>query len=436
MLSNPRTQARREIIRALVASEKPDFAPPPWRELDDAARPFAREVTAGVWRWRAKIDWTLAPICQKPLDKLDAPVRAALRAMLWEHLELRTAPHAIGTDYAELMRTFKVASAAGFVNALARHLPPDWRALPKQAAFRLATEWAHPLWLVERYLERWGEAKTRALLEANQARAPFDVRANETRVSRDELLARLQQAGLDARATPLSPIGVRFGSGVSSPEGLPGWDDGLFLVQDEAAQLVVASAAVPGGGLIIDCASAPGGKATHMAARAPGARVLACDASAKRLELVAQNARRLRLPNIETRAGDWQELAPTLAVAADLVLLDAPCLGTGTFRRRPDAKWRKTPAQLAQLVTLGRELLDAAAETVKVGGVLLYSTCSLEPEENAEQAGWFEAHHPGWERLPLHLPQLLGNEREGFLQTAPYPSGCDGAFCAQWRRLG
>ncbi len=430
MLIHPRTNARREIVRALVASEKPDFSPFAWNDLDPTVRPFAREVTAGVWRQRSKLDWTLAKLSEKPLDKLDAPVRAALRAMLFERLELGTAPHALGSDYAELMRTFKVASAAGFVNAVARQMPDDWRALPKQIAFRFSIEFAHPLWLVERYLERLGEIETRALLQANQTRAPFDVRANTSRTTRDELLARFRVDGIEASATPHSPDGVRL-SGVSSPESLPGWNDGLFLVQDEAAQLVGALARVPENGLVIDCASAPGGKATHLAARAPNAQVLACDSSAKRLELVAHNAQRLRLRNIETRAGDWKSLAPTLAGRADLVLLDAPCLGTGTLRRRPDAKWRKTPAQLSELVALQRELLDAAATTVKVGGVLLYSTCSLEPEENAEQALAFEARHPGFERIVFPDSAIV---TDGFLQTAPHRSATDGAFAAQWRR--
>ncbi len=396
-------------------------------------RPFAREVVAGVWRWRSKLDWTLAPLLQKPLEKLDPPVRAALRAMLWERLELQTAPHAIGSDYAELMRTFKVASAAGFVNALARHLPDEWRALPKQTAFRLSVEFAHPLWLIERYLQRLREDETRALLAANQARAAFDVRANEARISRFDLLTRFQHAGLDASATPHSPVGIRL-NGASSPEMLPGWNEGLFLVQDEAAQLVGALALVPGAGLIVDCASAPGGKATHLAARAPKAQLLACDSSEKRLQLVAQNARRLQLRNIETRVGSWLDVAPTLREQADLVLLDAPCLGTGTFRRRPDAKWRKTPAQLAELVSLQRDLLDAAAQTIKIDGVLLYSTCSLEPEENGEQARAFEERWPNFERVDANLSVLGAPVSDGFLQTAPHLYGCDGAFAAQWRR--
>lgn len=433
MTLHPRTQARREIIRALVASEKQDFTPFSWGELDPSVRPFAREVTAGVWRWRSRLDWTLMPLLQKPLDKLDAPVRAALRALTFERIELRTAPHAIGSDYAELMRTFKVASATGFVNAIAHKVTDSWRDLPKQTAFRLSVEFAHPLWLVERYFEQRGEEETRALLAANQTRAPLNLRVNESLVSRDGLLAQLQEAGVEAHSTPHSPIGIRV-EGASSPERLSGWDKGLFLVQDEAAQLVGALACVPDQGLIVDCASAPGGKATHLAARAPQARVLACDSSAKRLELVAQNARRLKLSNIETRAGDWLTLAPMLLDQADLVLLDAPCLGTGTFRRRPDAKWRKTPAQLAELKALQARLLDASAQTVKVGGTLLYSTCSLEGEENREQALAFEARHPQFERLYSQLPQNSDTITDGFLQTAPHLFSCDGAFAAQWRR--
>ena len=431
MLSHPRTLARREIIRALVASEKSDFSPFDWAGLAEEARPFAREVTSGVWRWRSKLDWSLAPLLDRPLDRLDAPARAALRAMLFERLELGTAPHALGSDYAELMRAFKIGSAAGFISALARRLPNDWRALPKQLAFRLSVEFAHPLWLVERFIERLGEEETRALLTANQERAPFDVRVNETLTGRDELLARFRAEGIEARPTPHSPVGVRLPH-VSSPQSLPGWNEGWFFVQDEAAQLVGALAPVPSSGLIVDCASAPGGKATHLAQRSPGAKVLACDVSNKRLELVTQNAARLRLANLETRAGSWLDVAPSLRAQADLVLLDAPCLGTGTFRRRPDAKWRKTPEQLRELNALQHELLEGAALVVKAGGALVYSTCSLEREENEDAARDFEARHPDFQRVFQPIPAVSS---DGFLHTAPHRTGTDGAFAAVWRRL-
>jgi len=439
MLPHPRTAARREIIRALVASEKSDFSPFAWAQLPDEVRPFAREVTAGVWRWRSKLDWNLAPLLDRPLEKLDAPARAALRALTFERLELKTAPHALGNDYAELMRAFKIGSAAGFINAFARRLPDEWRTLPKQRGFRLSVEWAHPVWLVERYLERIGEEETRALLEANQARAPFDVRANTPRISRDELLLKFRAAGLNARTTPNASEGVRL-VGVSSPEQLPGWNEGWFFVQDEAAQLVGESAPRVDEGLIIDCASAPGGKATHQAARSPKAKILACDLSAKRLELVSDNAARLRLTNIETRAGSWFDIARALEGRGDLVTLDAPCLGTGTFRRRPDAKWRKTPDQLRELVALQEQLLDSAASAVKVGGMLLYSTCSLEREENDEQALAFEARHEEFERVWIMRPAKRINEErddeaDGFLHCAPHLTATDGAFAALWRRV-
>ena len=430
MLPHPRTAARREIVRALIASEKPDFSPFGWNELDPAIRPFAREVSSGVWRWRSKLDWNLAPLLSRPLEKLDAPARAALRALTFERLELRTAPHALGSDYAELMRAFKIGSAAGFVNALARALPDEWRALPRQLAFRLSVEFAHPLWLVERYLERVGEPETRALLEANQERAPFDIRVNTAFLSRDELVTRLRRGNIEADPTPHSCVGVRL-RGVSLPESLPGWNEGWFFVQDEAAQLVGALSPSPERGLIIDCASAPGGKATHLAQRSPHARVLACDVSPKRLELVRQNAARLGIRNIETRAGGWLELSRDLEGKGDLVLLDAPCLGTGTFRRRPDAKWRKTPEQLRELVALQKQLLDAAAIAVKPGGALVYSTCSLEREENEEQAVTFESRHANFARVFLSEALL---STDGFLHASPHRTGSDGAFAAAWRR--
>jgi 16S rRNA (cytosine967-C5)-methyltransferase len=169
--------------------------------------------------------------------------------------------------------------------------------------------------------------------------------------------------------------------------------------------------------LIVDCAAAPGGKSTHLAQLMENTgKIIACDLSVGRLKLVCENAARLGIENIETHAGDLRQLAPSLP-RADLVLLDAPCSGTGTLRRRPDAKWNKTPQQLTELVLLQRELLKAAASLVKPGGVLVYSTCSIEPEENENQIEWWQNQHPAWHAQTR--------------STLPHRDGCDGMFAAR-----
>ena len=424
---HPKTAARQMALRALVKSENHDLVAPNFGDLDQSVRPFAREIYSGTQRGRALLDWTLAPLLSKPLAKLDAPIRAALRLALYEKLVLQTPPHGFVGEYAGLMRDERKTSAVGFVNAVLRRLPDTWRDLPPDLPQRLAVEFSHPQWLVKRYLKNLGEAETTALLRANTERAPLCLRANTLLCSRDELLQKLP----DARAGLFSPDAIIVEA--NDPTRLPGWFEGEFFAQDEAAQMVAHLAAPRPGQTVFDCAGAPGGKATHCAQlmRNQG-RILSIDIAPGRLKLVRENAARLKVSIIETRAGDLRELAPDLG-QADLVLLDAPCLGTGTLRRRPDAKWRKTPAALAELVVLQRELLDAASKLVKPGGNLVYSTCSLEPEENRDQARAFTARS-GWEvEAAPEWMKAIATE-EGWIATWPHRQGCDGMFAAKWRR--
>jgi 16S rRNA (cytosine967-C5)-methyltransferase len=362
---------------------------------------------------------------------MDAPVRAALRLAGYERWVLDTPLHAIAGEYAGLMRGEKVSSATAFVNAIARKLGDSFRELPRQKAFRLHVQFSHPLWLVERYLERFGEEEAFQLLQANNERAPLCLRVNTLKAKREDVLIRVPHG----RLSELSPDGIICEENFD-PTTLQSWERGELFAQDEAAQLVSLYASPKQGDFIIDCAGAPGGKATHCAQLIEDkGRILVCDLAAGRLKLVKDNAKRLGINCIETMAGDIENLAPQLRnkQLADLVLLDAPCLGTGTFRRRPDAKWRKTPEQLDELVALQEKLLDAAATMVKPGGALVYSTCSLEIEENAAQALKFAARS-GWNIEKAH--DFLGAVREenGFLQSWPHKNGCDGMFAAKFRR--
>ena len=423
---HPKTAARQAALRALVRSENNDMVAPNFRDLDASVRPFARELYSGAQRNRAKLDWTIQPLLSKPIAKIDAPVRAALRLAAYERLVLGTPPHGFVGEYAGLMRDERKTSAVGFVNAIARRLPDNWRALPDDAAQRLSIEFSHPAWLVQRYLKSLGAPATEELLRANNARAPLCLRANTLRTTRAELLQRLP----NARAGALSPDAIIIDGG-GDPTRLPGWDAGDFFVQDEAAQLVAHYAAATAGQFVLDLAGAPGGKATHCAQLMENrGKILSVDIAPGRLKLVRENAARLGISITQVTAADARAFE---SEPADLVLLDAPCLGTGTLRRRPDAKWRKTPQALAELVTLQRELLDAAAKLVAPGGALVYSTCSLEPEENIEQARAF-TQRSGWliEAAPAWMRDI--QTAEGWLQSWPQRDETDGMFAAKWRR--
>jgi 16S rRNA (cytosine967-C5)-methyltransferase len=409
-------------------------------DLPDEARPFARELLSGVLRWRSRLDWTLAPLLKKSLSALDPPVRAALRLALYERVALQTPAHSVANEYANLIRRARLASAVAFVNAIARRLPGEWRAATGSQRDALAAECAHPAWLVGRWAQKLGWDEARSLCEANNVQAALDVRVNTARATREQVLASLRERALDASETLLSPDGIRL-KDAGSPLGWPEWGAGQVIAQDEAAQLVARVASPREGARVLDVASAPGGKATHLAQMVgPSGRVVAADRAPGRLRLVRDNARRLGLEQIETFEGDAAQVLGAVREGKlplfDVVLLDAPCTGTGTLRRRPDLKWRKSLAQIEELRALQSQLLHTAAQCVQPGGHLVYSTCSLEDEENAAQVkGWLERHG----EFSIDAPEPWSEEaasvrtEDGFWQTWPHRHGCDGMFAARLR---
>jgi 16S rRNA (cytosine967-C5)-methyltransferase len=344
-------------------------------------------------------------------------------------------------EYAEAIRAAHLRSAVGFVNAVARRLPTQFIPSPdaaKDAVAFLAIEYSHPVWVVERWLKRLGFEACAALCHSNNEVAPLHLRVNTLKITREHVIDSLRERGLAARAGTLSRDAVvveRGKESLGSPQHWPEWQSGWMLAQDEAAQCVGRLAAPREGDAVVDACAAPGGKSTHLAQMMKDKGiVLACDLAPGRLKLVRENAQHLGLECIETRAGNFLELSGSLP-KADLVLLDAPCLGTGTWRRRPDARWRKTKQQLRELVALQRELLHAAAFVVKPSGVLVYSTCSLESEENQEQAHWFLERHPGWilDTGEVDEPLRVLRTEQGHLQTWPHHHNCDGMFAAKFR---
>jgi 16S rRNA (cytosine967-C5)-methyltransferase len=317
--------------------------------------------------------------------------------------------------------------AAGFVNAILRRLAgpqPLTSAASKDPVERLATEHSHPEWLVRRWIERFGVEGTEGLLRWNNLRPRLVLQA--ARQDLETLAARLRDAGIEVESAP-------YAAGIittrSRPADLPGYREGAFIVQDPAQALVAEFANVPPGAMVYDACAAPGGKTIALGTRAT--TVLAGEVSPGRARRLAENL---------ARSGSGRELVVVADARrpplrhADVVLVDAPCLGTGTFARHPDARWRVSAGALASLERLQAELLARAAEVVRPGGLLVYSTCSLEPEENQAQVERFLAANPGFQREPSgSIPSSLVSQ-EGDLMILPHEHGVDGAFAARLRR--
>lgn len=391
----------------------------------------------GSVRRRNTIDWALAPFLRRPAASLDPVVRSILRLGAYQLIYLERVPAAAAcNESAQMTRRMGFSSAVGLVNAVLRNLQ---RALPlrfpdpgEEPVRYLSLYHSHPEWLVTEWLDCFGYDETQALLAADNLPAPFAVRTNTLKITREELEGSLAAAGISAAPARWAPEGLYLEK-AGAPEN-PLFQEGLYFIQDEAAMLVARALAPSPGGLVIDLCGAPGGKTTHLAALMEGSgRLLAVDIHAHRLVLLAENCQRLGVPNVVGHLADARHL-PEYHGTADFVLVDAPCSGLGVLRRRPDLRWRKTPADMAGLADLQAELLDEAALCLKSGGVLVYSTCTIRPGENELQVARFLARHLDFHRddLAPHLPEaLLTGSETGQLQLLPHRHTTDGFFLAR-----
>jgi 16S rRNA (cytosine967-C5)-methyltransferase len=401
--------------------------------LDARDRRWTRELVYGMLRRRARLDTLLAERVTGGLARLDADLADLLRLGSYQLLEMRSVP-----PYAAIAQTVELAKrrhgigASKLANAVLRRLDRERDRLivtiPADPVDAVALAYSHPRWLVARWVARWGEEETRRLLESNNAEAPLIVRP--WHVVREQLEASLESAGVALSDAPLVPDSLSIATTQVGLTELGAYKQGLFHVQDPASTLVTRYACFPSGATVADLCAAPGGKALELSRTA--ARVIASDASPARLGRVRQNIGRLEATNIDMMAADAR--FPALR-EVDAVLVDVPCTGTGTFRRHPDARWRLKPSDLAVLGALQRAILRAAATTVRPGGLLVYSTCSLEPEENDAQVESFLADNAEWSLEPPPagvVPDAVLDA--GRLRILPQRHRTDGAFAARLRR--
>jgi 16S rRNA (cytosine967-C5)-methyltransferase len=402
-------------------------APLPPRE-----RRWVQELVWGVLRRRSWLDAVLAPRLRGGLGALEPGVLDLLRLGVQQLVGMGSVPAyaAIG-EGVTLARTFHGEGAARLVNAVLRRvdrerdqLEPDTPDDPVEA---LAQAHSHPVWLVARWVRQWGVEDTARLLHANNTPGPIMLRPHG--VSADALAVMLAGDGVTVAAVPLVDDSLALPPGIALADLSP-FAAGQCYVQDGAATLVARYAHVPEGGVAADLCAAPGGKALELARRA--ALVVAADRHPVRVDRMLTGFGRLDAERLVTLVADATH--PAIA-PVDAVLVDVPCTGTGTFRRHPDARWRLKVADVAVLGALQREILEAAATVVRPGGLLVYSTCSLEPEENDAVVDRFLAAHPAFTLEPPPpgtVPDAVLDG--GRLRVLPHRHGVDGAFAARMRR--
>jgi len=301
--------------------------------------------------------------------------------------------------------------------------------MPADPIDALALVESHPRWLVARWVARWGEEETRKLLQANNGEAPLSARP--IHAVREQVEAMLEASGVTVGDAPLVNDSITLQSPVSALTELGAFRQGLFHLQDPGSTLVTKYAAVPDNARVADVCAAPGGKTIELTRRAGD--VYSSDLSFNRMKRVVENQKRLELPNVYPYVADARR--PALR-NADVVLIDAPCTGTGTFRRHPDARWRLKTSDLAVMAAVQREILRAASTLLSPGGLLIYSTCSLETEENDTQVERFLTEHKDWRLDPPPEGAVPGSVIDaGRLRVLPQRHGTDGAFAARLRRL-
>lgn len=393
---------------------------PPAQAGTEGGRAYTRFLL-GLVRHRRWLEAEVARLARRPLARLDPPVAAAAMLGLLQLHVLRLPEHAVVYETVQAVSALGYGSAKGLVNGVLRAALRERAAgCDPRAGYPLAVRTSQPDWLVERWTRHYGTERAQAICEANARFEAQSARVEVGRVTRDVLLRRLEAEGVAAEPHPLLPTAIRvprLGDLLRSAA----FAEGLCTVQDAASQLLTLWVAPRLRGRVLDACAAPGGKLTHLAGLGRADLWLAgADVDLRRLRRVRENQARLRQAFTPLLAADGRRL-PFAGAAWDAVLLDVPCSATGMIRKYPELGWRKHAEDLPRYAATQAALLDEAARVVRPGGTIVYSTCSLEPEENERQVAAFLARQPGWRPVPftaLTPPEGLGEPAVSLLTPA------------------
>jgi 16S rRNA (cytosine967-C5)-methyltransferase len=433
--------------------------------FDSRERALTVELAYGVLRRLATIDWRLEPVLDKPLPRLPLAVQMVLRLGTYQLLFLDRIPQSAAVNESvNLARAIAGTLGrdwSGFVNAvlraLLRHPPQPWPSMDPDAAHAFAVRYSVPSWLSRRWVERLGVGSAEMACEGVSIAPPLTLRVNQLITTREAFLEKFAQVGIAAKPTSVSPFGIVLEEGRGSVLSLPGFREGAFYVEDEAAQLIPPLLDPQPGDIVLDTCAAPGGKSTHLADLMHNkGTIYAVDRKGDRLDLLRSNCRRLGVQIVVPIVGDIRqplEWVPMIETAGspsvkkarvgepciDRILVDAPCSGLGVLRRHPEAKWRKGEQALPRHQALQCQILESVAPCLRPGGVLVYSTCSTEPEENEDVIERFCRVHAEFKResvvpwLPPAAQKFV--TEQGALSTVGNRFSMDGFYAARLRKV-
>ena len=401
----------------------------------DAA--LCSRMVYGVMQNQLLLDFYLAAYCSQKPDHLQQPLTEILRLGAYQILFLDRVPDSAAVNTSvELAKLSGRGQAAGLVNAVLRKVSQNKENLPeipqRDEVKYLSIRYSHPKWLVKRLLSLLGRTETEALLALDNGTPPLTVQINPLKTTAEELTRELSVWGVTAKPHAWVPGCLEL-TGVGDLTTLEPFREGKLLVQDPAARLVSLIAGVQPGQRVLDVCAAPGGKSFSAAfAMGDKGRIISCDVHGSKLKRIEEGAARLGLTSIETAASDGRVFRPEWSDDYDPVLVDAPCSGLGIIRKKPDVRYKRAD-DLFTLPVVQTALLDNAARYVAPGGVLVYSTCTILPEENQNVADAFLSEHPDFERTPFRLPEPVG-ETDGQLTLWPQRHGTDGFYICRMKR--
>ena len=416
-----------------------------YRHLTSLDRAFLTELTYGVLRWRGKLDWVIRQFSKIPFEKIESGILNILCLGLYQIFFLsRTPSSAAVNESVELAKPFRGKGGGGFVNAVLRSAIRQkdeirYPEINEDPPLCISVVQSHPLWLVERWVKEMGAEETLKICTFNNQISPLTLRTNTLKMNRKDLMEKLRQKEFSPFPTTYSEDGIVLKDPPPTSE-LPFIKEGLYIIQDEASQLVTYILDPKPGERILDACAAPGGKTTHMAQKMENqGEIYALDLSKGKIDLIEETCQRLGIGIVQTIKGDAAKiLSVPQGMKFDRILADVPCSGFGTLRRNPDLKWRRGEKEIRRLSELQSSILRNLSAYVKGGGVLIYSTCTVFHEENEDVVGKFLDEYPEFQldRMDKVLPEEFHSFiQKRFFKTFPPKNNMDGFFVARLIKL-
>jgi 16S rRNA (cytosine967-C5)-methyltransferase len=412
-----------------------------YRHLTSLDRAFLTELTYGVLRWRGRLDWIIRHFANIPLEKIELAVLNTLRLGLYQIFFLTKTPaSAAVNESVELAKRIRGKGGGGFVNAILRSAIRQKETIPypderQDPALHVAITQSHPVWLIQRWIEELGIKETLKICVANNRIPALTLRTNTLKIRREELIEKLTEKGFISAPTLFSGDGILLKDGSPTSE-LPFLKEGLFVIQDEASQLITYILDPKPGERVLDACAAPGGKTIHIAQKMENrGEIYAFDLRQEKLRQIEDGCKRQGIKIVTAMVGDAvSHLAVPEGTKFDRVLADVPCSGFGTLRRNPDLKWRREKEDLKRLSQLQRSILNNVSGYVREGGVLVYSTCTVFHEENEDVVEAFLSENRAFklESLVEVLPEKWHVfVKKNYFKTFPPPDELDGFFAAR-----